>query len=111
MITLLNNIRTDNITENEEKILQSKFIEKSDHNYCKEAFHIWAENASVVEHNKKMLHSLPNTEYEIPAVDKIPDNISDRILEKTYSLSQVKTGGLALKLTIKLQAKVMLTSN
>ena len=45
LITLLKNIRTGNITENDEKILQSKFIEKSDHNQCQEDFHIWAENA------------------------------------------------------------------
>ena len=55
LITLLNNIRTGNITENSEKILKSKFIEKSDHNYCNEAFHIWAENDPVEKHNKKML--------------------------------------------------------
>ena len=47
----------------------------------------------------------------ISAVDKMPDNISDTILEKMHSLSQMKTGGLVHKLTIKLQAKVMLTSN
>ena len=40
LIMLLNNIRTGNITENDEKTLKLKFIEKSDHNYCKEAFHI-----------------------------------------------------------------------
>ena len=38
LIMLLNNIRTGNITENDEKTLKLKFIEKSDHNYCKEAF-------------------------------------------------------------------------
>ena len=58
-----------------------------------------------------MLDSLPGTEYMISAVDKMPYNISDAILEKIYSLSQMKTGGLAHKLTIKLQAKVILTSN
>ena len=47
----------------------------------------------------------------ISAVDKMPANISDAILEKIYSPSRMKTGGLAHKLTIKLQAKVMLTSN
>ena len=107
LITLLNNIRTGNIIVNDEKILKSKFIEKSDHNYCDEAFHIWAENDPVEKHNKKMLDSLPGAEYMIPAVDKMPDNISDAILEKIYSLSQMKTGGLAHKLTTKLQAKVM----
>ena len=54
-----------------------------------------------------MLDSLPDAEYMISAVDKIPENISDAILEKIYSLSQKKTGGLAHKLTTKLQAKVM----
>ena len=58
-----------------------------------------------------MLDPLPGAEYMTSAVEKMPDNISDAILEKICSLSQMKTGGLALKLTIKLQAKVMLTSN
>ena len=58
-----------------------------------------------------MLDLLPGAEYMISAVDKMPDKISDAILEKIYSLSQMKTGGLAHKLTIKLQAKDMLTSN
>ena len=58
---------------------------------------------------KKMLDSLPGAEYMISAVDKMPNNKSDAILEKINS--QMKTGGLAHKLTIKLQAKVMLTSN
>ena len=106
-ITLLNNIRTGNIIVNDEKILKSKFIEKSDHNYCDEAFHIWAEKDPVEKHNKKMLDSLPDAECMISAVDKMPENISDAILEKIYSLSQKKTGGLAHKLTTKLQAKVM----
>ena len=40
LIMLLNNIRTVNITENDEKTLKLKSIEKSDHNHCKEAFRI-----------------------------------------------------------------------
>ena len=60
---------------------------------------------------KNILDSLSGVENMIYAIDKMPDNISDAILEKIYSLSQMKTGGLAHKLTIKLQAKVMLTSN
>ena len=63
------------------------------------------------KHNKKMLDSLSGVEYMIYAVDKMPDNISDAILEKIYSLSRMKKGSLAHKLTIKLEAKVMLTSN
>ena len=71
LIKLLNNIRTGNITEKDENILKSKFIEKSDHNYCNEAFHMWAENDPVEKHNKKILASLPGAEYMISAIDKI----------------------------------------
>ena len=60
---------------------------------------------------KNILDSLSGAEYMIYAIDKMPDNISDAILEKIYSLSQMKKGGLAHKLTKKLQAKVMLTHN
>ena len=49
--------------------------------------------------------------YMISVIDKMPDNISDVILEKIYSLSQMKTGGLAHTSTITLQVKVMSTSN
>ena len=49
-----------------------------------------------------MLDSLPGAEYVISTVDKMLDNISDAILQKIYSLSQMKAGGLAHKLTIKL---------
>ena len=59
----------------------------------------------------KMLDSLPGAEYMISAVNKMPDNISGVILEKIRSLSQKKAGGLAHRLTIKLEAKVMLTPN
>ena len=58
-----------------------------------------------------MLDSLPGAEYIISAVNKMPGNISDVILEKIRSLSQKKAGGLAHRLTIKLEAKVMLTPN
>ena len=82
LITLLNNIRTANIIANDEKSLKSKFLDKSDHNYCNEAFHIRTENDPVEKHNKKMLDSLLGEEYMTSAVDKTPDNISDAILEK-----------------------------
>ena len=82
LITLLNNIRTANIIENDKKSLKSKFLDKSDHNYCNEAFHIRTENDPVEKHNKKMLDSLLGEEYMTSAVDKTPDNISDAILEK-----------------------------
>ena len=59
LITLLNNIRPGNITKNQENILLSKFIEKSDHIYCKKTFYIWAKIAAVEE--QKNVDSLPNS--------------------------------------------------
>ena len=58
-----------------------------------------------------MLDSFPGGEYMVSALDKMLDNIFNAILEKIYSLGQMKTSCLLHKLIIKLQAKVMLTSN
>ena len=92
LIRLLNNIRTGNITENDKKILKSRFIEKSDHNYCNEAPHIWAENGPVEKCNNKkyLIHCLvENTGCQAAYLT--------RLLRKFTSLT--KTGGLAHKLT------------
>ena len=110
-IDLLNNIRIGVLTEQDQETLMSRFIEKTDPNYPTEAIHIWAENALVNEHNKRKLQELPGNSYEVLAIDKLPDNITDAVLEKVYERNQMDTGGLAHKLEIKLKCKVMLTAN
>lgn len=110
-IDLLNNIRIGVVTERDTKTLLSRFVKYTDPNYPAEAIHIWAENALVNEHNRRKLRELPGTEYELLAIDKLPENITDAILEKVYQRSQMDTGGLAHKFALKLKSKVMLTAN
>ena len=50
IIYLLNNFRIGKMRENNEMVLNPKFI-----HYPNDANHAWAENTLVAEHNKKML--------------------------------------------------------
>lgn len=111
LIDLLNNIRTGNLEPRHEELLKSKFISPEDLNYPKDAIHIFAENQPASEHNRNMLNSIKLVEINIEAVDKIPENIPAAHIRNIYNRSQMETGGLAQNLIIKLQAKVMLTSN
>ena len=110
-IDLLNNVRVGIVTEENTKTLLSRFISKNDPNYPSEAIHIWSENSLVNEHNKQKLSELTGREYELVAFDKLPENITDAALEAVYQRSQMDTGGLAHKFTVKLKAKVMITAN
>ena len=52
-IDLLNMVREGNLTDQDAKLLKSRFIEPDNENYSSDAIHIWAENHFVNEHNKK----------------------------------------------------------
>ena len=110
-IDVLNNVRIGEITEVDEEILKSRFVQKDDPNYPLNAVHIWAENALVNQHNMDMLQNIDDVPYELICDDTLPDNISDDILQKIYERSQMSTGGLARKLIIKKGARVMVTAN
>lgn len=60
---------------------------------------------------RRKLRGLPGIEYELLAIDKLPEHITNSDLETVYQRSQMDTGGLAHKTTIKLKSKVMLTTN
>ena len=105
-ISLLNNIRIGKVTDEDLEILKSRFFKIDDPNYPVDAIHIWAENHPVNEHNKFMLTRLPGDK-----VDKIPEGLSRTTVNKIYQRSQMNTGGLAHRLLVKIDAKVMLTSN
>ncbi|XP_057316850.1 uncharacterized protein LOC130657876 [Hydractinia symbiolongicarpus] len=111
LIELLNNIRVGKLETRHEDLLKSKFISPNDPHYPKNAIHIFAENQSASEHNKKMLNSITSDEINIEAIDKIPENIPVQLVQNFNSRTQMETGGLARNLLLKLHAKVMLTSN
>ena len=94
-------------------IIQSRFIDSEDSNYPKQALHIFAENAPVSKHNDTMLNQLVGLPIEIEATGIVPSNCgfteSDIIAAQNRKPSN--TGGLVKCLTLKLEAKVMLTVN
>ena len=49
------------------------------------------------------------SEFQTPSSDKIPENISNTIIDKIYTFSKQKPAGLVHKENLKTRAKVMLT--
>ena len=110
-IALLNNIRQGILTEEDAAILESRFITEDNPEYPFDAVHIFAENSLVKNHNQLKLDELPGNEIELKAIDKLPSNITDSVLNRVYERSQMDTGGLAYNMFIKMNSKVMLTTN
>ena len=95
----------------DEKLFKSKFVMKEDQNYPHQAIHIWAENAPVNQHNAVMLSNVNNQLFCLNAIDILPKNVPMSVITKTLNRSQMETGGLARLLELKVDARVMLTSN
>ena len=111
LIDLLNKIRVGDIDDKDEALLKSKFITREHDNYPHHAIHIWAENKPVNDHNSHMLSSLEESLFIINSVDVMPKNVPASMLNKVLNRSQMDTGGLAKILQVKINARVMLTSN
>ena len=58
-----------------------------------------------------MLNSLDNPLIVIDTIDQVPKEVPFRIYEIIKNLNQSKTGGLAFQLSLKIGARIMLTSN
>ena len=58
-----------------------------------------------------MLEKLEGELFLFNAIDDLPNNVPQRLIELAINRKQTDTGGLATKLTLKLGAKVMLTVN
>ena len=99
------------IDGDDEKLLKSKFVMKEDQIYPHQAIHIWAENAPVNQHNAVMLSNVNNQLFCLNAIDILPKNVQMSVITKTLNRSQMETGGLARSLELKVDARVMLTSN
>ena len=110
-IHLLNKVRVGNVDENVENVLRSRFINKHDPLYPIEALHIFAENSPAKVHNETMLNSLPTALVSIHAEDDIPKNCRNADIIEAQNRRQSETGGLALLLELKVNARVMITSN
>ena len=73
-IEMLNKIRKGLVDESSEKMLRSRFVDRSNSNYPKYGLHVFAENAPVSSHNVELLNELSNNEIETHSIHKIPTN-------------------------------------
>ena len=110
-IDLLNNVRTATLNDQDEKLLKSRFVQKNNVDYPTNVLHIFAENSPADEHNSVMLNEISSDLYSIKAIDEIPRKIHMSNIQRALNKNQSETGGLAGILSIKVNAKVMLTIN
>ena len=57
-IDLLNNVRTASISDHDEKILKSRFIQNNGVDYPTDVLHIFAKNRPADQHNSVMLNEI-----------------------------------------------------
>ena len=110
-VDLLNGVRVSELNAEDEHLLRSRFISKNSPDYPIEALHLLAENRPVLQHSQAMLDKLEGMSFLIPAIDEIPKNVTQRLVEDAQNRKQSETGGFALNLALKIGAKVMLTVN
>ena len=94
---MLNKIRTASLKECDETILKSRFLSQNDDNYPYDDLHNFAENKPCQEHDSNMLKSNENVLCSIPAIDALPKNVSQNVIEKVLNRNQSETGDLARK--------------
>ena len=113
MIQLLNKVRVGNIDTDAETLLKSRFIQSTDPDYPFDALHIFAENVPAKDYNDMMLSKIKKPLVSIQALDKLPKNckVSNSDMQSAQNRKQSESGGLALQLKLKIDARVMLTMN
>ena len=87
LIDLLDNVRVGELTEADEEILKSRFIDQEDENYPQEALHIFCENEPSRLHNSFMLHSINSPSVELKAIDQVPKCVSNSNYDNLLSKS------------------------
>eukprot|EP00111_Clytia_hemisphaerica_P014066 TCONS_00041399-protein len=110
-IDLLNNVRIGRLTEDEEKILQSRFVSPENPDYPWDALHLFAENSLVKIHNERMLNTLSTPLVNIFALEEYPHGLAPSKIREIRDKNYTDTGGLVYNLGIKVGARIMLTAN
>ena len=108
---MLSKVGVGNIDNNVENILKTRFISKNNPSYPIEALHIFAENRPARVHDQTMLDNLSNPLISTYAEDEIRKNCSNVDIAELRNRNQSETGGIALLLHLKIDARVMITAN
>jgi len=109
-IKLLNNVRVGEIRQDDIDLLKARQVFDNS-NLPSDCIYLFAENKSKDEVNDQKLSELPFPEIVSYASDIVPKGITKQKLDQINERSQSQCAGLAKCLTVKENAKVMLTSN
>ena len=109
---MLNTVRTatPHLNSNIDLFLKSLIIQNTDPTYPSSWMHVFARNKHAMEHNHAMLQSLDGVEHLIHAKDSARDGHT-RLANIRFPDDFQKTGRLMKVLTLKVNARVMLTTN
>ena len=110
-VNMLNKIRVGEIDQNVEDVIKLRFTDKNDPCYPGNILHIFAENAPVKRQNDNQLKHIPGQLIAITAKDEVPKNSKISDIREAQNQKQCETGGLASLLELKVNARVMLTTN
>ena len=108
---MLNRIRVGEFTDNDKEKLCERVIDKNDENYPHDALHIWAENKPVDQYNDAKLYMTENPLVTLIAHNEYPSTASQHDIQKALCKTSSETGGLYYKIKLKVDARVMLTTN
>ena len=110
-INLLNKIRVGQMDQNAEYVIKSRFMDKDNTSYPCNDFHTFAGNAPVKRHNENRLKNMPGKLIAIPVKDEVPKNSKIFDVWEAQNRKTLEIGGLASILELKINARVMLTTN
>ena len=110
-VNMLNKIRVGEIDQNIEEVIKLHFNDKNDPCYPGNILHIFAENARVKRHNHNQLKHIPGQLITILAKNDVPKNSKISDIREAQNRKQSETGGLASLLELKVNVRVMLTTN
>ena len=111
LISMLNNVRVGNLTQNDVVLLQKRFVDKENDLFPTDSLHIFAENEPARLHNAFMLQKIQSPLITIDAIDQVPNGVPNHVYDRILNLKQSQTNGLAFKLSVKVGSRVMLTNN
>ena len=110
-VNMLNKIRVGEIGQNVEDLIKLRFIDKNDPCYPGNILHIFEENVAVKRHNDNQLKHITGQLITLPAKDEVPKNSKISDIREAQNRKQSETDGLASLIELKVNARVMLTTN
>ncbi|KAM9332830.1 ATP-dependent DNA helicase PIF1-like [Pholidichthys leucotaenia] len=107
---LLMRVRTATCTQDDINLLKTRVVTKTDSSYPANALHVFKTNKEVDQHNAEHLKKLPNTVFDIKAVDQKKD-VQTGLIDVIISTKLSHTGGLREVVSVAVGARVMVTVN